>query len=47
MKQHKRLANSEVNQLLRPMLFVLEGVKGVTMSNLRMLNPPNVSCATQ
>ncbi|KAJ0107470.1 hypothetical protein J7T55_007659 [Diaporthe amygdali] len=32
---------SRNSTLLRPMLFVLEGVKGVTMSNLRMRNPPN------
>ncbi|KAI1104685.1 glycoside hydrolase family 28 protein [Jackrogersella minutella] len=27
--------------LLRPMLFALDGMKGATMSNLRMRNPPN------
>ncbi|KAI0887125.1 glycoside hydrolase family 28 protein [Annulohypoxylon maeteangense] len=27
--------------LFRPMLFALDGVKGATMSNLRMRNPPN------
>ncbi|KAI3393570.1 hypothetical protein diail_3919 [Diaporthe ilicicola] len=32
---------SNNSTLLRPMLLVLEGVKGLTMSNLRMRNPPN------
>ncbi|KAI1094407.1 glycoside hydrolase family 28 protein [Rostrohypoxylon terebratum] len=29
------------SSLLRPMLFALDGMKGATMSNLRMRNPPN------
>ncbi|KAI0007842.1 glycoside hydrolase family 28 protein [Xylariaceae sp. FL0662B] len=29
------------SSLLRPMLFAFDGMKGATMSNLRMRNPPN------
>ena len=37
-------ADDEVLQFLRPMLFAFDGMKGATMSNLRMRNPPHVSC---
>ncbi|KAL2286524.1 hypothetical protein FJTKL_06883 [Diaporthe vaccinii] len=33
--------NSRNSSLLRPQLFVIEGAKGVVMSNLRMRNSPN------
>ncbi|KAK6950001.1 hypothetical protein Daesc_008324 [Daldinia eschscholtzii] len=34
-------ADTEGLQLYRPMLFAFDGMKGATMSNLRMRNPPN------